>query len=168
MHLSEILSAREARWNQKCALAKDEKCAVVSVTLRMPVKLRLSEDAKKVLLRASEEIFSMLKASFENASLKGEFDTADGPYALFTSGGKAEAIKTALVRFEETSACGDLIDADVMTEAGEEVSRIAVGGRERTCLVCGKNAARICAKSNAHTREETIGKIRNILKNRLV
>lgn len=168
MHLSEILSAREARWNQKCALAKDEKCAVVSVTLRMPVELRLSEDGKKALLRASEEIFSLLRASFKNVSLKGEFDSADGPYALFTSGGKAEAIKTALVRFEETSAFGDLIDADVMTESGEEISRIAVGGRERTCLVCGKNAARICAKSNAHTREETIGKIRNILKNRMV
>lgn len=167
MSLTEILNAREARWIQKRALAKDEKRAVVSVTLRMPIDLRLSENAQKALTKAREDLFLILKASFESASFKGEFASADGPYALFTALGKAEEIKKALVEFEEKSALGDLIDADVMNENGEEVSRISVGGYERMCLVCKKEGARICAKAKAHTREETIEAIDGILKNRL-
>ncbi len=167
MSLSEILNAREARWKQKCALAVEEKKCVVSLTLRMPMELRLTEDAKNALFKAREEVYSLLKSSFEGASFKGEYASVDGPYALFTAMGKAEEIKKALIGFEENSMLGDLIDADVMTEAGEEVSRMSVGGNERMCLVCGKNAARICAKGNAHPREQTICAIGNILKNRL-
>ncbi len=167
MLLSEILNAREARWNQKCALAEYEKRPVVSLTLRMPVELRLTEDAQKALSWAREEVCSLLKVSFANVAFKGEFTSADGPYALITVSGKADEIKKILVCFEEKSRLGDLIDADVMTGKGEEISRISVGGSERKCLVCDKNAARICGKSKAHTREETIGVIRDILKNRL-
>ncbi|MBR3928496.1 MAG: citrate lyase holo-[Clostridia bacterium] len=167
MDLNDILSAREERWNLKRAYAKDEKRCVVSLTLRMPSELRLSQDGKKALSKGREEVFSLLKNAFECVLLKGEFTSSDGPYALFTVLGEGREIKKLLIRFEEESRFGDLIDADVMTEVGEEISRLLVGGSARSCLVCGEKDARVCAQNRAHTREITVQTIGDILKKRL-
>lgn len=167
MSLIEILDAREKRWNLKCGLAADEKRSVVSLTLRMPSELRLSENAEKALAAGREEVFALLKSEFSAVSFKGQFSSADGPYALFTVSGDETEIKKRLVRFEEESRFGDLIDADVMNRDCEEISRLTVGGKARKCLVCGKNDARICAKEGVHTREYTIEAIKTILANRL-
>ncbi len=167
MSLKEILNAREERWIRKCALVKNENKCVVSLTLRMPSELRLSENAEKALKKGREEIFSLLKSAFCDVFLKGEFSSADGPYALFTVSGDENEIKRLLVQFEEKSFFGELLDADVMNVHFEEVSRLAVGGKARTCLVCGGADARICAKAYTHTRDETVSAIEKILKNRL-
>ncbi len=167
MSLIEILDAREDRWNKKCAFAGEEKRCVVSLTLRMPSELRLSEKAEKALSKGREEVFSLLKGAFQNPSFKGQFLSADGPYALFTVSGDEGEIKKRLVRFEEESRFGDLIDADVMNRDCEEISRLTVGGKKRKCLVCGEKDARICAKEGVHTREETIAAIGKILEDRL-
>lgn len=167
MSLIEILDAREERWNRKRALAKEENRCVVSLTLRMPSELRLTGDAEKALEKGREEIFPLLESAFQDVSFKGEYSSADGPYALYTVSGDETGIKRLLMKFEEESRFGDLIDADVMNRDFEEVSRLALGGKVRTCLVCGGADARICAKSGAHTREETIIAISELLGKRL-
>lgn len=167
MSLAEILDAKEARWNQKRVYAAQEKRCVVSLTLRMPSEMRLSRMAEKALSEGSEEVFALLKNAFHSVSFKGEFSSPDGRYALFTVCGAGEAIKKHMIRFEEESRIGDFIDADVMTEAGEEISRLAVGGEARRCLVCKKNDARVCMRRCAHNRADTIKAIEDELKKRL-
>lgn len=167
MNLNEILDAKEARWNQKLALSKEENRCVVSLTLRMPLELRLTEEAKMALSIAKEEVFSLLKNAFRFVSFKGVFSSADGPYALFTVSGEGEKIKKTLVRFEEESRFADLIDADLMTEAGDEIPRLAVGGKERKCVVCGKRDGRSCIVGRAHSREITLNAFSQILQKRM-
>lgn len=167
MSLSEILDAREERWIRKCALSKDEKRCVVSLTLRMPVELRGTCDAQTLLTKGSKEVFSLLEDAFEGVSFKGQYASADGPYALFTVSGDEREIKKRLIEFEEKSRFGALIDADVMTQKCREISRLSLGAKARTCLVCGKTEARICAKAQNHTRKETVEAIERILKDRL-
>lgn len=167
MSLIDILNEREERWIRKCALSKEEKRCVVSLTLRMPSELRLSEDAEKALTQGRKEVLTLLERVSPALSFKGQFVSADGPYALFTVAGNGCEIKKLLMRFEEESRFGDLIDADVMSADCEEISRLTVGGKVRKCLVCGKDDARLCAKNAVHTRKETIEAIERILKNRL-
>ncbi|MBQ1257307.1 MAG: citrate lyase holo-[Clostridia bacterium] len=110
---------------------------------------------------------SVAGGTIKDVTFKGEYSSADGPYALYTVSGDETGIKRLLMKFEEESRFGDLIDADVMNRDFEEVSRLALGGKVRTCLVCGGADARICAKSGAHTREETIIAISELLRKRL-
>lgn len=167
MSLIEILDAREERWIRKCALSKDEKRCVVSLTLRMPSELRGTRDAEAILTKGRKEVLSLLEDAFEVVSFKGQFSSADGPYALFTVSGDEREIKKRLIRFEEECAFGSLIDADVMNQDGNEISRLSLGAKARTCLVCGKADARVCAKAQTHTRNETVEAIEKILKDRL-
>lgn len=167
MSLSEILDAREERWIRKCALSKDEKRCVVSLTLRMPAELRGMKDAETILTKGRKEVASLLEETFECVSFKGQYASADGPYALFTVSGDEKEIKKRLIEFEEESRFGALIDADVMTQKCREISRLSLGAKARTCLVCGNADARICAKAQTHTRVETVEAIEKILINRL-
>lgn len=167
MNLNEILNAREARWNLKRALARDEKSCVVSLTMRMPQELRLTGDAEKALEKAAEETLEVLKNEFCLTSFKGRFTSPDGPYALIAVSADGVQIKKRLVRLEEESRLGDLIDIDVMTQEGDEISRLSVGGSPRKCLVCEKNDARVCAANRTHPRQITIETFQNILSERL-
>lgn len=159
MTLGEILEAREERWRKKCALSKEtENGAVVSLTLRMPSDIRVTEKAKKLFLLSKAQLEDVLKKEFSCVRLEAEADSFDGPYAIWCVSGDAERIKKACMRFEEETAPGAFTDADVMIKGGSEISRLEAGGSDRKCLVCLKNA-RECILLKTHSREETLSAV---------
>lgn len=156
MALSDVLDAREERWRKKCALCGRLQRPVVSLTLRMPIEIRKSEDAQNVFERAKDALFGLLLSSFSMVSPEGVFQSADGPYALFSVEAEGERVKRRLIQFEENTLLGELSDADVMAEPGREISRTEAGGFPRKCLVCGRADARACLSKGAHSRGDTI------------
>ena len=51
-----------------------------------------------------------------------------------------------------------MFDLDVMTRAGEPVSRADIGLAPRRCLLCDREA-RWCMRNHTHTREELMARI---------
>lgn len=148
--LANVLAAREARWQRKRALAQNGR-AVVSALLRLPRALRLEADFWAVF----EDECRLLERRFQHAGLElngeGMWRDADGPAALWTTTDATSA--KALCLAAESEGRGQLMDFDVMDEAGRALSREAMNLPPRTCLVC-QNDARLCVRGGAHTAEE--------------
>ena len=155
MDLIELLKAREERWKRKKETLRRTGKTVVSMTLRMPNEIRRTKEAEHVLERAAGDVQTLLTNAFGAVSCEGRFLSCDGPYALFSVAGEGVEVKKALIRFEEESRFGEVIDADVMDNEDREISRTDVGGKERTCLVCGGSDARLCVRNKSHSREDT-------------
>ena len=155
MDLIQLLNDREERWKRKTEILRCTGKTVVSLTLRMPNEIRRTKEAERVLERAAGDVQALLTNAFGAVSCEGMFLSCDGPYALFSVAGGGIEVKKALIRFEEESRFGEVIDADVMTNEDKEISRTDVGGKERTCLVCGGSDARLCVRNKSHSREDT-------------
>ena len=89
----------------------------------------------------------------------------------------AVEIKKAAIAAEEADALGRLFDIDVLvindgakpSESGHfsltdirSISRGQLGGKPRKCLLCGEDA-KACARSRAHSMDDLLQKINEIL-----
>ncbi|MBQ3079829.1 MAG: citrate lyase holo-[Clostridia bacterium] len=147
------LDAREERWNQKQALIGKHRMPVISVTLRMPRSVRMTEEACAFFESIQADFISHMNANrcFPLRVLSGK--NADGPYCMYICDDASKA-KRLSIAFEDTRF-GSLIDADVTDAAFYELSRTDFGKESRTCIVCGKEDARVCIRLQSHLAEDT-------------
>jgi holo-ACP synthase CitX len=73
----------------------------------------------------------------------------------------ARDIKTAAMRVEDENEWGRAFDMDVITSTGQ-LSRTSLGGRARSCALCGE-PAKICARERRHPVTELREEIRRLL-----
>lgn len=189
--LMNLLDARENRvYHQKELLNKYPGAVLVSMTLNIPGPVKDSPRYRKALETGLHRLKSMLtdrccsESSF--TILHEEFrPLATGPEAyLVVQGSTANSaasdtadsenlapealaldIKKAAVSVEEGSALGRLFDMDVLIP-GENfpcsISRSRLGAAPRRCLLCEEDA-KACARSRAHTMDQLLEKINEIL-----
>ncbi len=159
-----VLDAREDRWNRRRAMAATLPAgwSVLSFTLRLPAPLRLGGDFD----RDAEGLFRDLVFHLGSRGFPVESPSfavrADGPEGLCAVRGDGEAVKRAVVEFEEDHPRGCLADGDLMDSLRGETGRKSLGLPPRRCLVCGRPAAE-CVAGRTHGTGEVRASVDRLL-----
>ena len=174
--LMDLLDSRENRVNhQKELLEQYPGSTLISMTLNIPGPVKDRPEYRKAL----ETGLHRLKTMFNfRAILHEEFrPLITGPEGYLVVNGDPMTIKKAAVAAEEADALGRLFDMDVLVigdaavpdEKGHysltdirSISRDQLGAEPRKCLLCGENA-KACARSRAHSMDDLLSKINEIL-----
>jgi holo-ACP synthase len=77
---------------------------------------------------------------------------ADGPFLLMVSPLPGVTLKRMAVRLEREHPLGRLADIDILTPAGEPLSRADLGLAPRACFLCGEPAA-LCRRRRQHPQQ---------------
>jgi len=183
MSLAAILEARERRWLIKYELARRFRACVLSLCLNIPGpdknppgaeqaltllqaalrkaharELHLHRKRAKPLNLSPKTLFPPLAAARpRRAAILHEVcgTGADGPYRLMVSSLHGFTLKRMAVRLEREHPLGRLADIDILTQAGEAVSRADLGLPPRACFLCGE-AAMLCRRKKQHPQEVLI------------
>ena len=173
-----ILEAREARWQEKQALARRFRACVISLCLNIPGPDKNPPGAEQAcaLVQAAlrkahaREVRRLLAARARvprnaRAAVKIPRNAccaaiahetggagADGPYRLMLSPLPGRTLKRMAVRLENAHPLGRLADIDILTAAGVPVSRADLGLPPRACFLCGEPAA-LCRRRKTHAQE---------------
>ena len=185
--LMDLLDARENRvYHQKELLNKYPGAVLISMTLNIPGPVKDSPRYRKALEAGLHRLKTILidrcGSECNFTILHEEFrPLVTGPEAYLVAQGDAASdtadsenlaqetpaldIKKAAVSVEEGSALGRLFDMDVLIP-GENfprsISRSQLGAAPRRCLLCDEDA-KACARSRAHTMDQLLQKINEIL-----
>ena len=189
--LMDLLDSRENRVNHQKELLERftsrnvEKCrnvVLVSMTLNIPGPVKDRPEYRKALETGLHRLKAMLVGSAGSFGkmqiLHEEFrPLITGPEGYMIVSGEPLAIKKAAIAAEEADALGRLFDMDVLViddaakpdETGHysladirSISRSQLGAEPRKCLLCGENA-KACARSRAHSMDDLLHKIKEIL-----
>ena len=185
--LMDLLDARENRvYHQKELLNKYPGAVLISMTLNIPGPVKDSPRYRKALETGLHRLKTILidrcGSECNFTILHEEFrPLVTGPEAYLVAQGDAASdtadsenlaqetlaldIKKAAVSVEEGSDLGRLFDMDVLIP-GENfprsISRSQLGAAPRRCLLCDEDA-KACARSRAHTMDQLLQKINEIL-----
>ena len=174
--LMDLLDSRENRVNhQKELLEQYPGSTLVSMTLNIPGPVKDRPEYRKALETGLHRLKAMVSSA---AVLHEEFrPLITGPEGYLVLKGDAVEIKKAAIAAEEADALGRLFDIDVLVindeakpgESGHfsltdirSISRSQLGGKPRQCLLCGEDA-KACARSRAHSMDDLLQKINEIL-----
>jgi holo-ACP synthase CitX len=80
---------------------------------------------------------------------------ADGPFRLMVSPLSGFTLKRMAVRLEREHPLGRLADIDILTPAGEPVSRADLGLAPRACYLCGEPAS-LCRRRQQHPQQQLV------------
>lgn len=147
--LMEMLDAREARSFTQTRILKAYPMTLICFTLNIAGPVKVFPLARWAFDEGICRIQALCAAwgfpiryreeTLENTGLECFWSVeADGP-----------RVKQALTVLEEEEPLGRLFDLDVLTEAGEKVSREDLGLPQRRCLICGQPVFR-CSRNRAH------------------
>ena len=151
--LSEVLAAREDRVARQAELLAAYGAPLISFTMNIagPVK------DTALIRRAFFAGCAMLETELERAELpvreRREKLAHTGCEAYYAVNGDPLAVKRVCTAVEDSCPLGRLFDMDVIGVDGEKLDRAAVGGGERSCLVCGA-PGRGCASRRVHSVAE--------------
>ena len=160
--LTEILAAREDRVARQAELLAAFGAPLISFTMNIagPVK------DTALIRRAFFAGCTMLEAELERAELptlcRREKLAPTGCEAYYAVPGDPLAVKRICAAVEDQTPLGRLFDMDVIGPDGQKLDRTAVGGGERSCIVCGA-PGRGCASRRVHTVAELQEATRRIM-----
>lgn len=148
--LAMILAAREARvLRQKTLLNTYPGALLVCLLVNMPGPIKRTAGSDRVFA-AGLVAFTDACNARDIALLYSEtqrLSTGCEAYLVFDA--DAETLKRIAFSLEEGLPYGRLLDIDVHTQNGAQLSRTALGLPERGCMVCGK-AGGGCASRRLH------------------
>lgn len=169
--LMDLLDARENRVrHQKELLNAYPGAVLVSMTLNIPGPVKDSLRYRKALEAGVHRLKAMLAGRCDSECsctiLHEEFrPLATGPEAYLVVQGEPLDIKKTAISVEEGSALGRLFDLDVLLPGEnfpQSISRSRLGAAPRRCLLC-EEGAKACARSRAHTMDQLLEKVNEIL-----
>ncbi|WP_124065634.1 citrate lyase holo-[acyl-carrier protein] synthase [Clostridium sp. E02] len=142
---------------------KYKGCTIVALAMNIPGPQKTSPDIYLAFTEGTTALETLL--SKETLLLKERVTVTDkgGYLKLYAVDCKDPVlVKGLTVHLEETHPLGRLYDIDVYGEDGKGISRLMVGGRRRTCLICDKDA-KICGRSRNHSVSELSSRIGTII-----
>lgn len=149
--LAELLAAKDERAAVQAELGRHHGLPVVSVTVNMAGGVKYSADTVDLLYGAMPALRQRLKAAGAAVREERLLHSAGGPAAILAVAGEAASLKSAAVALEEQLPYGRLLDIDIFTADGRQISREDCGLPPRSCLLCREPAA-VCVRSAAHER----------------
>ena len=152
-NLEKVLAAREERWKKRRAFVKNHRICLITVTLCVPYKYRISDEFRSILTELCKKFYKELKSNFNDVKYEGHMQNDDGSAVFISSCQDARKIKRACVDAESSTIGGRIMDIDVMDSDGHPVNRSNIGLPPRKCFICGKPAS-VCTSRRLHSREE--------------
>lgn len=157
--LQDVLTRREERAQTQQRLLEDAPC-VISFSMNIPGARKAFPLAAAGFEAGLREIAAALP---EGALLRCvRSGGITGEEAVLAVNCDPRQVKACTVKLEETHPLGRLWDIDVLGQDGLPLSRSGFGYPRRTCLLCGQDA-KICGRSQAHSREELFARTADIL-----
>ena len=145
--LSEILDAREKRFELQQNLLATHKTTLISFTMNIAGPIKNSPVIDRAYKYGLAELLRLLPD--EKIVAKHTESDHCGPLAMMLVDLDAETVKDICVSIEEGSRIGRLYDMDVLDSEGKKLDRKSA----RACIVCGK-IGRECAAGRLHPVEE--------------
>ena len=146
--LEQVLQNRDARAAAQQHLLSQYQKPLLSYSLNIPGPVKNSP----LIRRTFQEGLAALQAQIpEELVLHRQQKLAvTGCEALWVVDLPPMALKRQCVALEEQLPLGRLFDFDVLSPDGTHPDRLAAGGTERGCIVCGA-AGRACAAGRRHS-----------------
>lgn len=157
--LEQLLQSRDDRAAYQTILLNGYRQPLVSFTVNTPGKVKRSGRSQRVFEAGVTAIREALAGQIVYYKL---LDKSTGPEGYFVVDMDPALLKKKMVSIEEGHPLGRLMDIDVLSAPGRQVSRTDLGQAPRKCLVCGQMAA-ACARSRAHSAEELMAAIDRLL-----
>ena len=158
--LDALLQSRDNRHAlQQQLLQRHPGSTLVCLTVVMPgsVKRKLYS-----VVTAQAALTALLDQLGEHVQATQAKDLATGYEAYLITDLPALEAKRVTCDIEDSHPLGRLFDIDVMDGDGAPISRQAVGGEPRRCLLCD-HEARWCMRNHSHSQEELMAHIRQLV-----
>lgn len=149
--LLEILDARENRVVHQRELLTRFGKPLLCFTMNIPGPVKLDRDISIGFYVGCRLLKDALRGCKLLHSEEHRHNT--GCEAYYVVDMPATDLKKLAMELEDTEMIGRLFDMDVLDEAGQKLSREALGGGRRKCLLCDNDAV-VCAGRRAHPLEE--------------
>ncbi len=160
--LSEVLAAREDRVARQAELLDAWGAPLISFTMNIPGPVKDTPLIRRAFFAGR----AMLEEALERAHLpvrcRREKLAHTGCESYYAVAGDPLAVKRVCTAVEDRIPLGRLFDMDVIGPDGEKLDRSAVGGGDRSCIVCGA-PGRGCASRRVHTVAELQSAARRIM-----
>ncbi|SJZ33357.1 holo-ACP synthase [Globicatella sulfidifaciens DSM 15739] len=152
--LLEMLHAREERQElQRNIFLKAPQGTLLSITMNIPGEIKNS----KILKRVFECELNNLKSKFSKETILTRFvSNKAGNEAYILLSINPVLLKKRLIKYEEESQLGRLLDLDVHYKNKEnifQISRTEIGYPPRKCFLCD-NIAKECGRSRSHSLDD--------------
>ena len=165
--LQEILEAREQRWQRQQELLEHFKNPLILFSMNIPGPEKDSPLIRQTFALGDELIRGQLTAMGFSLAFSSQEVTAAGCYGIYVTEADPVQLKKLTVQIEESTPVGRLFDMDVLTAAGEKLSREELGLPERQCLLCHQ-PARLCGRSRVHSLPELLRQTEKLMRSALI
>lgn len=155
--LEQVLAAKEERQARQQRLRELYGTAVASITLNIPGP----DKDGPVLRQLCDYAAAALQVHFDVRAME-RINLATGPIAILAIGAEAAQLKRMAIKLEEEHVFGRLLDIDVFSPAGAQLSR-QTGGSYRPCLLCDRPAV-ICMREKRHNAAEIQAAVQGLLR----
>lgn len=154
--LDRVLHSRELRQKKQWELIDDYKTTVLSLTINMPGRVKLSADSKYIFEVALQEI-----DAFGLVILEKFIECKEtGCEAQLVIQENALSLKKLTCSLEESHPLGRFMDIDVIDAHKTILSRKDLNQTPRKCYMCDL-PAKECARSQKHSSDELQAHIHN-------
>lgn len=152
VQLPDMLAARERRGRIQAGLLAAHPETLICFTLNIAGPVKVFPLAVWAFEEGVRRIDNLCAAWGFPVCAREELREHTGLEYFLSVRASEEKVKAALVALEEEDPLGRLFDLDVLDSRGNKMSREALGGRERTCLLCG-NPVFLCSRNRTHSLE---------------
>lgn len=158
---TDVIRARDSRETLLRAILNETDNTLVSVTTAIAGENK-SPPGTNALMR---EVLLNLAGHFEDLNWQAYgCDDVLGPCAVFTTSKSSEVSKRICIDIEESMPAARLMDLDVYTPSGHQISRAQLGLEPRRCLICDEPACD-CMRLQRHSSESIYAHTTKLLRN---
>lgn len=158
--LQEILDAREHRAQTQHQLLTEYRKPLLCFTMNIPGPEKYNHDISAAF---SVGCWLLQAALADTAVLYRKLSRKEtGCEAYYIVDIPPKKLKQIALEIEATEPIGRLFDMDVQDEAGNRITRTALGLPARKCLICDRDAA-LCARSRNHGLDQIQKKTAELL-----
>lgn len=155
--LEQLLAAKEERQARQQRLREQYGTTIASITLNIPG----STKDGPVLRQLCDYAAATLQSQLDVLAME-RLNLATGPIAILAVRAEAAQLKKLAIKLEEEQAFGRLLDIDVFSPEGTQLSR-QTGGSYRPCLLCDRPAV-ICMRERHHSANEIQHAVQGLLR----
>ena len=155
---SSFLDARDARQDALAQTLSAGHSATLFLSLNIPGAEKSPPGSEAIFLWALGELCTR----FPGLAVTVHTRDALGPYAIIGLDSKPVAVKMCCIELEASHPAARLIDLDVYSASGMQISRSALDLPRRACLLCDQPAVE-CMRGKRHSFNEVIAKAHELL-----
>jgi holo-ACP synthase/triphosphoribosyl-dephospho-CoA synthase len=156
--VQDVLAARDERAARQQRFLAEHAAPLISFTMNIAGPVKVTPLIERGFRHGCRQLELQMQRVRGTILYREVLVQPAGCEAYFVTDLPADRLKQLTVELEEGSELGRLYDMDVLNHEGKKLDRAG----ERTCLICGQ-PCRACARSRAHSMDDLLNKINEIL-----